>query len=61
MPFLSSDSRPLGFNALGGANVWTPIGGAYEMVSTSEYFSVRASTVPTWQACSVSVIFEENY
>jgi hypothetical protein len=60
-PTINTNSQVMGFNALGGANRWQPIGGAFEMRSTSEYVSIRASTVSTWQACAVSAIVEENY
>jgi hypothetical protein len=60
-PTINANTEVLGFNALAGVNRWQPIGGAFEMRSTSEYVSIRPSTTSTWQACAVSAIVEENY
>lgn len=60
-PFIGTNPEPLGFNALAGVNRWQPLGGAFECRSTSEYISIRASSLVTWQAASISAIVEESY
>lgn len=53
-------SEIIGFNALGGANRWIPPGGAALEVRNGACISVRATSGPTWQNASVSVVYEED-
>lgn len=62
-PTQATNFEVVGFNALGGANRWTtPPGkpqGMFE-ARNGEVISIRAPTGPTYQACSFSVVVEED-
>lgn len=59
-PTLVSSGVTLGWNALGGAIVYNVPKGMFEAVSNTDYISLRAPSGPTYQACSVSMVFEED-
>ena len=59
-PTVESNGITLGWNALGGAIVYNVPKGSLEALSNTEYLSIRAPSGPTFQACSVSVVFEED-
>lgn len=59
-PTLVSSGVTLGWNALGGAIVYNVPKGMFEAVSNTDYISLRAPSGPTFQACSVSMVFEED-
>jgi hypothetical protein len=58
-PTIESNGVMLGWNALGGAIVYNVPKGAFE-ARNGENVSIRAVSGPTYQACSVSVIYEED-
>lgn len=60
-PTIGTNTTALGWNALGGAIVWNaPKGTGYE-ARNAENISLRAlASGVTYQACSVSVVFEED-
>lgn len=60
-PTIGTNTTVLGWNALGGAIVWNaPKGSGYE-ARNAENISLRAiSSGVTYQACSVTVVFEED-
>jgi hypothetical protein len=57
-PTLETNAIPLGFNALGGAIVYNVPPGALE-ARNGENISIRAPASYTFQALSVSAVFEE--
>ncbi len=57
-PTLETNMVPLGFNALGGAIVYNVPAGAVE-ARNGENISIRAPASYTFQALSVSAVFEE--
>ena len=59
-PTAGSNGVTLGWNALGGAIVYNVPKGMFEARSTADYISLRAPSGPTYQACSVSMVFEED-
>lgn len=59
-PTLDNNGITLGWNALGGAIVYNAPKGAFECRSNSEYLSLRAPSGPTYQACSISLVYEED-
>lgn len=59
-PTLDANGITLGWNALGGAIVYNVPKGMLEVRTTTEYLSLRAPSGPTFQACSVTAVFEED-
>lgn len=62
-PTLDTNSEVIGWNALGGGNRWIPPKGTgFEIrgAATPEQLSIRASVGVTFQAMSLSAIFEED-
>lgn len=59
-PTVDSNGVTLGWNALGGAIIYNAPRGAFECNSNTEYLSIRAPSGPTYQACSVSLVWEED-
>lgn len=59
-PTADTHGEIIGFNALGGANRWIPPGGAGVEVRNGANISIRATSGPTWQAMSISVVYEED-
>ena len=58
-PTLGTHAIPLGWNALGGAIVYNVPKGMLEARNAAN-ISIRAPSGYTYQACSVSVVFEED-
>ncbi len=58
-PTLETHATPLGWNALGGAMVYNVPKGAVQ-ARNGENISIRAPSGYTFQACSVSAVFEED-
>ena len=59
-PTAVSSGVTLGWNALGGAIVYNVPKGMFEAVSNTDYISLRAPSGPTYQACDVTMVFEED-
>jgi hypothetical protein len=61
-PTLGTNFIPLGWNALGGSIIWNaPANGNKLEVRNAEFLSIRANSAGvTYQAMSISVIFEED-
>lgn len=60
-PTLETNGVVLGWNALGGSIIWNaPAGGNKIEARNGENISIRAPSGPTYQACSVSAIIEED-
>lgn len=59
-PTADTHGKVLTWNALGGANNWIPPKGAGIEARNGENISIRADLAATFQACSVSVVFEED-
>jgi hypothetical protein len=59
-PTIATNVVKLGFNALGGANRWIPPGGKGIEARNGANISIRATNGPTWQAMSVSIVYEED-
>jgi hypothetical protein len=59
-PTLDTHSEVIGWNALGGANRWIPPKGSGFEFRNGEQISIRASSGVTFQACSISVVIEED-
>jgi hypothetical protein len=61
-PTMGTNYVVLGWNALGGSIIWNaPAGGNKFEARNAEFLSLRALTSGvTYQACSVSAIFEED-
>jgi hypothetical protein len=62
-PTPETNAIALGWNALGGANRWTAQPGRPQGVMEArngECISIRAPSGPTYQACSISVVIEED-
>jgi hypothetical protein len=59
-PTMLTNKEMIGFNALGGANRWIPPKGVILEARNGEMISIRATSGPTWQAMSLSVIVEED-
>ena len=59
-PTVDTNGVSLGFNALGGAIIYNAPKGSLEAAGNTEYLSIRAPSGPTYQACSVTVVFEED-
>lgn len=59
-PTISTNVKKMGFNALGGAHNWIPPGGAALQARNGANISIRATSGPTWQAMSISVVYEED-
>lgn len=56
----TNGAAQIGWNALGGANHWTPPKGTLFEARNGEELSIRASAGVTFQALSVSVVVEED-
>lgn len=59
-PTLETNGVVIGWNANGGANNWIAPRGAILEARNGEMISIRAPSGPTYQACSLSVIVEED-
>lgn len=59
-PTLSTNSEVIGWNALGGANRWIPPKGSGIEIRNLDQISIRASSGVSFQAMSLSVVFEED-
>lgn len=59
-PTLSTNSEVIGWNALGGANRWIPPKGSGIEIRNADQISIRASSGVSFQAMSLSVVFEED-
>lgn len=59
-PTLDTNGEAIGWNALGGANRWVPPKGYGVEARNAENISIRAPSGPTYQACTLSVVFDED-
>jgi hypothetical protein len=62
-PTPETNGIALGWNALGGANRWVATPGRPQGTTEArngENISIRAPSGPTYQACSISVVIEED-
>jgi hypothetical protein len=59
-PTVDNNFVPIGWNALGGANRWIPPKGSIYEARNGENISIRAPSGPTFQACSIAAIIEED-
>lgn len=59
-PTFETNYEVVGWNALGGANRWVPPKGSAIEARNGENISIRAPAGPTFQAMSISVLFEDD-
>lgn len=59
-PTLETNYEAVGWNALGGVHPFVPAGGKAIEARNGENISIRAPSGPTYQAVSVSCVFEDD-